>query len=359
MNAASIAAIIFTIAAAGAVAFQLALALGAPWGEFAMAGKFPGRLPAGMRVAAVIQAVVIALLAAVVLARAGLAFEAWSEASSLLIWAVVAFSAVSLVLNSITSSAGERRIWVPVALVMLGSSLVVALAGPSAVADIPPNWGEPESWTKPAAELPDPADFVEGVDHPYWPLVPGTRWVYEAETTDGLERIEVEVLDETRTVAGIECVVVRDTVTLDGELTEDTYDWYAQDRDGNVWYMGEDSTEYEGGESVSTAGSWEAGADGALPGIKLWAEPHIRQAPYYQEFYEGEAEDLGRDISLSGKASVPFGEYNDLLVVEEWNKLDPGTVELKYYAEGVGTVKEEVIRGGSEIVGLTEFEAPR
>ena len=127
MNAASIAAIIFTIAAAGAVAFQLALALGAPWGEFAMAGKFPGRLPAGMRVAAVIQAVVIALLAAVVLARAGLAFEAWSEASSLLIWAVVAFSAVSLVLKSITSSAGERRIWVPVALVMLGSSLVVAL----------------------------------------------------------------------------------------------------------------------------------------------------------------------------------------------------------------------------------------
>ena len=127
MNAASVAAIIFAIAAAGAVAFQLALAMGAPWGEYAMGGRFPGRLPAPMRVVAVVQAAVLVALAAVLLARAGLALEDWSP-SSLFAWVVVAFSAVSLVMNSISSSVGERRIWVPVALVMLASSLVVALA---------------------------------------------------------------------------------------------------------------------------------------------------------------------------------------------------------------------------------------
>ncbi len=172
-----------------------------------------------------------------------------------------------------------------------------------------------------------------------------------------MERIEVIVLEETRTAAGIECVVVRDTVTLDAELIEDTYDWYAQDVDGNVWYMGEDSKEYENGLVSSTAGSWEAGVDGALPGIKVWAEPRVGGAPYYQEFYQGEAEDLGRDIRVDGTASVPFGEYTDLLVVEEWNALAPDTVELKYYAADIGVVMGEVTRGGSEVVELVSYEA--
>lgn len=140
--------------------------------------------------------------------------------------------------------------------------------------------------------------------------------------------VEVLILEETRIVAGIECTVVRDTVSLDGEIVEDTYDWYAQDNDGNVWYMGEDSKEYEGGEVVSTAGSWEAGVDGALPGVKVWAEPRIGGVPYYQEVYEGEAEDLARDLALGGRASVPFGDYTDLLVVEEWTRLEPGVIEL-------------------------------
>jgi len=119
---------VFTVVAVGAVVFQLLLALGAPFGAYAMGGKFPGRFPAAMRVAAVLQAMILGLLAAVVAARAGLALESWGPASSWLVWVVVAFSGVSLVMNSITPSAGERRIWVPVAVVMLGSSLVVALA---------------------------------------------------------------------------------------------------------------------------------------------------------------------------------------------------------------------------------------
>jgi hypothetical protein len=159
-------------------------------------------------------------------------------------------------------------------------------------------------------------------------------------------------------VVGIECVVVRDTVSLDGELIEDTHDWYAQDKDGNVWYMGEDSKEYEGGQVTSTAGSWEAGVDGALPGIKVWATPLVGDAPYYQEYYEGEAEDLGRDVALDGTASVQFGDYTDLLVVEEWTPLEPEVVERKYYAAGVGTVKEEMARGGNEVVELIEFVLP-
>ncbi len=128
MDAVSVAALVFTVVTVGAVVFQLLLALGAPLGTYAMGGKFPGRFPAAMRVAAVLQAIILGLLAAVVVARAGLALESWGPASSWLIWVAVAFSGVSLVMNSITPSAGERRIWVPVAVVLLGSSLVVALA---------------------------------------------------------------------------------------------------------------------------------------------------------------------------------------------------------------------------------------
>lgn len=129
MDATSVAAIIFAVVAVGTIGFQLALASGAPWGEYAMGGRFPGRFPTSMRVAAVVQAAVIALLAAVVLARAGLVLETWAPTASWLIWVVVAFSGVSLILNSITPSKGERRVWVPVAIIMLGSSIFVALAG--------------------------------------------------------------------------------------------------------------------------------------------------------------------------------------------------------------------------------------
>jgi hypothetical protein len=224
---------------------------------------------------------------------------------------------------------------------------------PSAAAFLAPaGWGGPSTWVLPPF---DPSGFVAGVSNPYWPLAPGTRWSYEARTGEGTETIEVVVLPQTRDVMGVTCTVVRDTVKLDGELVEDTFDWYAQDASGNVWYMGEDTKEYEGGEVVSTAGSWEAGVGGAEPGIKVWAAPRIGGPAYYQEFYEGEAEDLGKDLDLSGEAQTPDGSYRDLLVVEEWTPLDPGFVERKYYAKGVGVVMEEMVRGGDEVVLLTAF----
>jgi len=129
MDALSVAAIIFAAVILGAAGFQVALALGAPWGAYALGGRFPGRFPAPMRLAAVAQALILLFLGGVVLARAGLAFDALASAASWLIWVVVAFSGASLVLNSITPSKRERRVWVPVAIAMLGSSLVVALGG--------------------------------------------------------------------------------------------------------------------------------------------------------------------------------------------------------------------------------------
>jgi hypothetical protein len=150
---------------------------------------------------------------------------------------------------------------------------------------------------------------------------------------------------------------VRDTVTEDGEVIEDTFDWFAQDRDGNVWYLGEDTKEFEDGELVSTEGSWEAGTKGAQPGIIMQASPQVGVG-YRQEYFPGEAEDLAEVLRLDGKATVPFGSFEDLLVIEEWNPLEPKVIENKYYARGIGVVLEEQVKGGSERVELIAFERP-
>jgi hypothetical protein len=200
----------------------------------------------------------------------------------------------------------------------------------------------------------DPADFGGPIDNPYLPLLPGSRWVYEGTSDDEHERIEVVVTDERRQVMGIDVVVVRDTVTVDGEMVEDTHDWFAQDRDGNVWYLGEDSKEYESGQVSSAAGSWEAGVDGALPGIVMPASPTVGQA-YRQEFYRGEAEDLAEVLRLDGSETVAGQDYEGLLVTEEWNPLEPDAVEEKSYAPGIGLVLEVVTAGGEGRVELTEF----
>jgi hypothetical protein len=200
----------------------------------------------------------------------------------------------------------------------------------------------------------DPADFVEGVDNPYLPFRPGARWVYEGIDDGEREHIEVTVTTERREVMGVPVVVVRDTVELDGQLAEDTRDWYAQDREGNVWYMGEETAEYENGEVVSTEGSWEAGVDGALPGIVMPADPEVGHA-YRQEYYAGEAEDMGEVIAVDGTASVPAGEFDNLVVTRDWNPLEPEVVEEKSYAEGVGVVLEEKTAGGEARIELVDY----
>ena len=198
----------------------------------------------------------------------------------------------------------------------------------------------------------DPTDFVSGVDNPYMPWTVGSRWTYEVDTEDGKEEIVVEVLDETKDVMGIECTVVRDTVTIDGELIEDTWDWYAQDIHGNVWYMGEYSEEWEDGELLGTAGSWEGGVDGAYPGIIMFADP-IPGITYRQEYYKGEAEDMGIVISLGESRTVPCGTYDSLLKTKDFSPLEPDVFAYKYYAPGIGVVLEEE---DGELVELVSFE---
>jgi hypothetical protein len=200
----------------------------------------------------------------------------------------------------------------------------------------------------------DPADFVAAIDNPYLPFVPGSRWVYEGTDDGETERIEVEVTTDSREVMGVTTTVVRDIVYVDGELAEDTFDWYAQDRDGNVWYMGEDTKEYENGQVTSTEGSWEAGVDGALPGIIMQAQPAVGDA-YRQEYYAGEAEDLAEVTALDASESVPFGDFDNLLVINEWNPLEPEVTEDKYFAPGVGTVLEVKTAGGEGRIELIEF----
>lgn len=206
------------------------------------------------------------------------------------------------------------------------------------------------------------ADFVTGSTNRWFPLEPGTVWTYEELDVDeeGEETltIRVEVLAETRVVNGVTAIVVRDTVRdEDGEPVEDTYDWYAEDKEGNVWYLGEDSTEYEDGEPVGKAGSWEWGVDGALPGIIMKADPRPDGAAYYQEYYPGEAEDQAAVVAANEPVTVPFGTYMETLTIREWNPLEEASEELAYYAPGVGLLKKEKTQAeGHEL--LTSFRAP-
>lgn len=203
----------------------------------------------------------------------------------------------------------------------------------------------------------DPADFVAVIDNPYFPLRPGSRWVLEGSGDAEGEVDTVTVLEETRVVMGVECVVVRDEVSQDGEPVEITDDWYAQDRDGNVWYFGEETAEYANGEVVSTGGSWEAGVDGAQPGIIMAARPLVGVA-YRQEFYAGEAEDMAVAVELDQRAEVAAGSFDNVLVTEDWTPLEPDVRERKSYAPGVGLIAERQIAGGNSAFQLVEWSIP-
>jgi hypothetical protein len=185
----------------------------------------------------------------------------------------------------------------------------------------------------------DPADFTTEIDNPYWPMEPGSKWVYDEVEGGEQLRVEVTVTGRTRVVEGIEAVVVHDVVTdaRSGEPLEVTDDWYAQDSDGNVWYLGEDTAEYENGKPVSTAGSFEAGRDGAQAGVIMPAEPEPGIA-YREEHYPGEAEDQATVLSVDEQAAVPAGRYTDALMTSNVNPLEPDVQEYKLYARGVGPV---------------------
>ena len=187
-----------------------------------------------------------------------------------------------------------------------------------------------------------PEEFSANITNPYFTLEPGTQFVYEAKKPEGTERIEITVLNETKDVAlGVTARVVRDQVFLDGELIEDTWDWYAEDGAGNVWYMGEKTAEYENGVVVTTAGSWEAGVDGAKPGYIMKANPKVGDS-YWQEYYQGEAEDRADVLALGEHLTVPYGTFDDCVKTYDYTPLDPKAKEHKYYCKGVGFVALEI-----------------
>jgi hypothetical protein len=190
----------------------------------------------------------------------------------------------------------------------------------------------------------DPDNFVRNVDNRFYPLVPGTRYVYIGEEDGERETNVVVVTHDRKTILGISAVVVLDRVLVDGELKEKTFDWYAQDKEGNVWYLGEDTKEFEDGEVVSTEGSWEAGVQGARAGIIMPAHPEAGQH-YRQEFFRGEAEDEARVTSVGVEVTVPYGSFRGCIRTIEWTRLEPGITEAKWYCPGLGFVKARGIEG--------------
>jgi hypothetical protein len=201
----------------------------------------------------------------------------------------------------------------------------------------------------------DPAMFTSVITNPLFPMAVGAEWVYQGED----EIITVTVTDMTYTTAqGVECAVVRDTVeTPDGELIEDTYDWYAQDAEGNVWYMGEETAEYVNGEVATTAGSWEAGVDGAQPGIIMYAMPEVGDV-YYQEYLACEAEDKGEVLEVGVSETVELDSYDDCVRIRDFTPLDSTSNEIKTFCPGVGNVLVVDVATGDRVEELTSYTPP-
>ena len=184
----------------------------------------------------------------------------------------------------------------------------------------------------------DPANFTTNIDNPYMPLKPGTTYIYEGPTSQGFIRTEFAVTTNTKLIDGVTCVEVHDQVFTDGELTEDTLDWFAQDKEGNIWYFGEDSEELVNGRVSGLGGSWQGGVDEARPGIVMEAHPKVGDF-YRQEFLLNTAEDSAGVLDLSQTVTVPAGTFHHCLETAEVTGLEPGALEHKFYAKGVGNVQ--------------------
>jgi hypothetical protein len=197
----------------------------------------------------------------------------------------------------------------------------------------------------------DPASFVSGVDNPLYPLVVGTVFTYQA----GDEHVEITVMPDTKDILGVTCVVVHDQATVNGSVIEDTYDWFAQDSAGAVWYMGEDTKEFNtSGVVVSTEGSWEAGADDAKPGVIVPASPAVGDK-YRQEYRACHAEDMGEILALDATADVAAGSYSGCLQTRDTTPLEPDVNEEKYYCPDVGIVLSVDVASGEreELLSVT------
>jgi hypothetical protein len=252
-----------------------------------------------------------------------------------------------------------RHTWplvLAVALTFAGCTSSANMPSTTNPASQPPLDSPPASTNEAGPKLPtgadpvnlDPANFSADITNPYWPMKPGTRWTYHGEEAGSpSEEIVIVVTRATKKLAnGITARVVRDTARSEGQIIEDTLDWYAQDEQGNVWYMGEQTAEFENGKVVSRAGSWEAGKDGAMPGIMLPAQPQVGQK-YRQEYKKGEAEDNGEVLATNHLVEVEAGPYKDALVTMDTSTIEPDVVEYKFYGHGTGPLLALDISGGA------------
>ena len=199
------------------------------------------------------------------------------------------------------------------------------------------------------------SDFVRTVDNPWFPLVKGYTWV-STGVKDGRPTVDTfRATGQTKVIEGVTCTVVRDVTTVHGRPVEKTLDWYAQDKQGNVWYFGENTAEFNAaGKVTTTAGTWQSGVDGAAPGIFMPADPTVG-AGGYQEYYKGQALDQYRIVSLNGSVTVPYGSFKQALLTKETTALEPGIVDHKYYVKGIGQVAEETVKGPRETSLLSAF----
>ncbi len=196
-----------------------------------------------------------------------------------------------------------------------------------------------------------PTRFATEVDNPWFPLKPGTTYVYRGHKDGKPSREVLAVTHLTKTIQGIRATVLHDNLYLGGKLEERTTDWYAQDTDGNVWYLGEATAELDRkGRVTSREGSWQAGVDGAEAGIYMPAHPKVGES-FSQEFYKGHAEDHFKVVSLHAGVRVPYSSSKEALQTKEWTPLEPGLIDFKYYVRGIGTVKERAA-DGSELARL-------
>ena len=198
----------------------------------------------------------------------------------------------------------------------------------------------------------NPQDFSTVINNPFFPLVPNTTYVYVGTKDGSAARDEFQVTRRTKVIMGVTCREVHDRGYVEGVLAEDTLDWFAQDTDGNVWYFGEDTKELDAsGNVISTEGSWQAGVNGAQPGVVMEADPRVGDT-YQQEFSAGVAEDKATVVALNKTVNVPFGSFKDCLETEEFTPLEPGAIEHKFYARGVGFIQSVALRGGRERLEL-------
>ena len=204
---------------------------------------------------------------------------------------------------------------------------------------------------------PGPAHFTTTIDNPFLPFVPGTRMVYRSTDAGETGREVVRVTHRTRLVDGVRVRVVRDRAYVGGELVEDTRDWYAQDRRGNVWYFGENTKTFENGKVTSTKGSWAAGRNGASAGIVMEAHAKVGDT-YSQEDAPGVAEDRAKVLNLDAAATVPYGTFTGLLKTKDFSPLEPAVVEHKFFLRGVGSILEKEVRGGTERLALVKVVRP-